>query len=406
MTLETKEALENLTRSFESFKTVNDQRLAEIEQRGQADGLTEEKLDRLNQEMDRLQAVANGLQTAAQRPVLSAKADQDTARLERKKRFFDGFIRKGQEQHLADNLDQKALSTTVGAEGGFAVPLELDQLIEKRLRSLSPVRAEANVIAIGSSKYKKLVNVGGITSGWISETGARVETDTPNLQEIEPPLGEIYANPAATQTMLDDASFDVERWLSEELAEEFSVQENDAFVNGSGVNKPKGFLQYVTSSADDATRIFGQIQALKTGVAGDWAAADPADILVDMIHAMKSGYRSGAKFYMNTGLLAEIRKFKDVDGNYLWRPGLESGAPATLLGYPVVEVAEMPAKAASSLSVCFANMKRAYSITDRMGARILRDPYSNKPYVHFYTTKRVGGAVTNDQAIKLLQFAL
>jgi len=406
MTLETKEALENLTRSFESFKTVNDQRLAEIEQRGQADGLTEEKLDRLNQEMDRLQAVANGLQTAAQRPVLSAKADQDTARLERKKRFFDGFIRKGQEQHLADNLDQKALSTTVGAEGGFAVPLELDQLIEKRLRSLSPVRAEANVIAIGSSKYKKLVNVGGITSGWISETGARVETDTPNLQEIEPPLGEIYANPAATQTMLDDASFDVERWLSEELAEEFSVQENDAFVNGSGVNKPKGFLQYVTSSADDATRIFGQIQALKTGVAGDWAAADPADILVDMIHAMKSGYRSGAKFYMNTGLLAEIRKFKDIDGNYLWRPGLESGAPATLLGYPVVEVAEMPAKAASSLSVCFANMKRAYSITDRMGARILRDPYSNKPYVHFYTTKRVGGAVTNDQAIKLLQFAL
>jgi len=406
MTLETKEALENLTRSFETFKTTNDERLAEIEGKGTADCLTDEKLERLNREMDRLQAVANGLHAAAQRPNLSRKQDQDTARLEQKKQFFDGFIRKGQEHSLQHNLDLKALSTTTDTDGGFAVPIELDQQIENRLRNLSPIRAEANVIAIGTSKYKKLVNVGGITSGWISETGSRVETDTPNLLEIEPPLGEIYANPAATQTMLDDASFDVERWLSDELAEEFSVQENEAFVNGNGTNKPQGFLQYTTSSADDSSRTFGELQALKTGVSGDWAGTDPADILVDMIHAMKSGYRSEAKFYMNTSLLAEIRKFKDVDGNYLWRPGLESGAPATLLGYPVIEVAEMPAKGAGSLSVCFANLKRGYTITDRTGTRILRDPYSHKPYVHFYTTKRVGGAVTNDQAIKLLQFAV
>ncbi len=402
MTLETKEALENLTRSFETFKCANDERLAEIEAKGQADILTEEKLTRMNKELDKLQAKANGLQAAANRPSLSAKEGQDVAALERKRQFFDGFIRKGHEV----KLDQKALSTDVNTDGGFAVPVELDQMIEKRLRDLSPIRAEANVVAIGTAKYKKLVNVGGITSGWISETGARVETSTPTLQEITPPLGEIYANPAATQTMLDDASFNVERWLSEELAEEFSYQENGAFVNGSGVNQPKGFLQYVVSNLSDSSRTFGEIQALKTGVAGDWAATDPSDILVDMIHAMKSGYRGEAKFYMNTSLLSEIRKFKDSSGDYLWRPGLEGGAPATLLGYPVVEVADMPVKGASSLSLSFANMKRAYTVTDRMGTKILRDPYSNKPYVHFYTTKRVGGAVTNDQAIKLLQFAV
>ncbi|MCF8473084.1 MAG: phage major capsid protein [Emcibacter sp.] len=402
MTLETKEALENLTRSFENFKSANDERLADIESKGQTDVLTEEKLTRMNKELDELSLKANRLHAASHRPNLSLKEDQDMVQLEQKKHFFNGFIRKGHEQ----KLDQKALSTAIDTDGGFAVPIELDQEIEKRLRDLSPIRADANVVAIGSSRYKKLVNVGGITSGWISETGARVETNTPTLQEIIPPLGEIYANPAATQTMLDDANFNVERWLSEELAEEFSYQENDAFVNGNGTNKPKGFLQYTVSTADDSSRTFGQLQALKTGVAGNWAVSDPSDILVDIIHAMKSGYRSAAKFYMNTSLLAEIRKFKDVDGNYLWRPGMESGTPSTLLGYPVVEVSDMPTKAASSLSLCFANMKRAYTITDRMGTKILRDPYSNKPYVHFYTTKRVGGAVTNDQAIKLLQFAL
>ncbi|MCF6216054.1 MAG: phage major capsid protein [Emcibacter sp.] len=402
MTLETKEALENLTRSFETFKSANDERLAEIESKGQADVITEEKLDRLNREMTRLQEVAKGMQVAAGRPNLSAKQDQDVIKVEQKRQFFEGFIRKGH----THNLDQKALSTTVNADGGYAVPVELDQQIEKRLRDLSPIRAEANVVAIGSSKYKKLVNVGGITSGWISETGARVETATPTLQEITPPLGEIYANPAATQTMLDDASFNVDKWLSEELAEEFSYQENGAFVNGSGINQPRGFLQYTVSTASDDSRTFGEIQALTTGVAGDWAAADPSDILVDMTHEMKSGYRSDAKFYMNTSLLAEIRKFKDADGNYLWRPALENSAPSTLLGYPVIEVAEMPTRAASSLSLCFANMKRAYTITDRSGTQILRDPYSNKPYVHFYTTKRVGGAVINDQAIKLLQFSV
>ncbi|WP_417319837.1 phage major capsid protein [Emcibacter sp.] len=400
MTLETKEALENLTSSFENFKAANDQRLKELEEKGTVDVLTGEKLDRMNNDLDRLQQKMNRLYSSSRRPSLTGEDDGVRDR-ETKTAFYDGFIRKGQMQ----GLEEKALNSLSGEDGGYAIPQELDRELEKRLRLLSPIRADAKVVNIGSSRYKKLVNVGGIASGWVAETGARSETDAPKLAEIDPPLGELYANPAATQVMLDDAHFDVEQWLGEELAEEFAIQENAAFVNGDGLNKPKGFLTYSMSANDDGSRSFGEIQAISTGVDGDWAAADPADILIDLVHSMKAGYRSGAKFYLNTGLVAEIRKFRDQDGNYLWRPGLESGAASSLLGYPVVEVADMPDRAAGSLSIAFANMRRAYTVTDRMGTKILRDPYSHKPYIHFYTTKRVGGAVTNDQAIKLLQFA-
>jgi HK97 family phage major capsid protein len=400
MTLETKEAIENLTSSFETFKAVNDRRLKELEEKGAADVLSEEKLGRINEDIDRLQKKLNKVYSAGQRPSLGGDDGEASGR-EEKAAFYDGFIRKG----LLQGIEAKALNSLAGEDGGYAVPEELDRELEKRLRLLSPIRADAKVVSIGSSRYKKLVNVGGISSGWVAETDARPESDAPKLAEIDPPLGELYANPAATQVMLEDAHFDVEQWLGEELAEEFAIRENAAFVAGDGVNKPKGFLTYTTSANDDGSRNFGEIQAIATGVNGDWAVSDPADILIDLVHSMKAGYRSGAKFYLNTGLLAEIRKFKDQDGNYLWRPGLESGAASSLLGYPVVEVADMPDRAADSLSIAFANMRRAYTVTDRMGTKILRDPYSHKPYIHFYTTKRVGGAVTNDQAIKLLQFA-
>jgi HK97 family phage major capsid protein len=396
MTLETKEALENLNVSFAEFKTINDARLSEIEAKGTA-------------EIKEIKQAVNKLHAASARPVIGTGEMQnsDGKNIEMKKAFFDGFIRKGAEGAIRNmTLDQKALSTTVDTDGGFAVPEELDSEIEKRLSALSPIRAEANVVTIGSAKYKKLVSVGGIASGWVGETSSRTETATPTLQEIEPPLGEIYANPAATQTMLDDAYFNVENWLAEELAEEFSSKENAAFVNGNGTDKPKGFLTYTVSTDVDNSRTFGEIQVVKTGANGGFSASNPADKLIDLIFSMKASYRSGAKFYMNSNLLADIRKFKDSEGNYIWKAGIESGTPATLLGYPVVEVEDMPNKAAASLSVAFANMKRGYTVTDRMGTRILRDPFSHKPYIHFYTTKRVGGAVTNDQAIKLLQFSV
>ncbi|MCH8347365.1 MAG: phage major capsid protein, partial [Proteobacteria bacterium] len=214
------------------------------------------------------------------------------------------------------------------------------------------------------------------------------------------------ANPAATQSMLDDAFFNVEEWLAEELAQEFGQKEGAAFVNGDGTNKPKGYLQYTTAATDDASRAFGTLQHVATGVAGNFPASDPSDILIDLIYALRPVYRAGAIFVMNTNLVAEIRKFKDADGDYLWKPGLAEGVPSTLLGYPVVEAEDMPDKATDSLSIAFGNFKRGYIITDRTGTRVLRDPFSNKPFVHFYTTKRVGGGVVNSEAIKLLKFSL
>ncbi|MCG8094899.1 MAG: phage major capsid protein [Candidatus Thiodiazotropha endolucinida] len=264
------------------------------------------------------------------------------------------------------------------------------------------------MVPVGTSDYKKLVNTGGLTSGWVSETAARPETNTPQLAEVIPPIGEIYCNPSITQHALDDVFFDAESWLSEEIADEIGVQEGAAFVSGDGINKPKGFLTYTTAATSDASRAFGTIEHVPTGVAGGWPAADAdtADLLIDVVHSLRTPYRQGAVWVMNSTTLSTIRKLKDANGQFIWQNTLVEGQPGMLLGYPVIEAEDMPDIAADSLSVAFGNFDRAYTIVDRMGTRVLRDPYTNKPYVHFYTTKRVGGAVVNSEAIKLIQFGL
>jgi len=400
--LDVKAAVDNLARGFEAFKAANDQRLNEISRRGGADAVLEEKVDRINGDLTRMSRAVDGLVTARNRPGLGGGLDPQAA--EHRAAFYNRFIRKGLDEGLG-RLEAKALTVGTDAEGGYAVPEELDRTIDRLLADVSPVRRVAKVVQIGSSQYKKLVNTGGMTSGWVGEEADRTETDTPSFAEVAPPLGEIYANPAATQAMLDDAFFDVEAWLAEELAAEFAEQEGTAFVSGNGTSKPKGFLAYTTSTAADSARAFGTLQHVLTGQAGGFAATDPADGLVDLIYALRAPYRDKAVFMVNTNVLADIRKFKDGDGAYIWRPGLEAGQAATLMGYPVEEAAAMPDAGSDSLSVAFGNFERGYTITDRMGTRILRDPFTNKPYVHFYTTKRVGGGVTNSEAIKLLKFA-
>ena len=313
--------------------------------------------------------------------------------LEHKHAFLQGFITKGDDSLLKD-LEAKGLSTATGGDGGFAVPNVIDSEIEKQLRDLSPMRSICKVKIIETSNYKRLVNTGGTGSGWVGEEDARGDTATPTHTEVAITPGEIYANAAATQRALDDMQFDGEAWLTEEVAEEFAAQEGTAIINGDGVNKPKGFL---TEAA---------IGKVKTGVDGGFPVSDPSDILVDLVHALGSRYRQGAKFVMNSATLAEIRKMKDADGNFIWRPGLIEGQPDMLLGYPVVEAEDMPDMAAASLSVAFGNFERGYTIVDRAGTRVLRDPYTNKPNVLFYATKRVGGAVVNADAIKLLEFAV
>ena len=311
---------------------------------------------------------------------------------------FDGFVRTGA------TLETKAFTGVTGDAGGYAVPREIDAVIDRALKSASPIRSIANVVQVGSAGYRKLVTTGGTPSGWSAEDGARSETATPVFVEIAPPMGELYANPSASQAMLDDAQFDVEAWLADEIAVEFAKAEGAAFVGGNGVNRPKGFLAAPIASTGDATRAFGTMQYLASGAAGDFDA-DADERLIDLVQSLRAPYRQGATFVMNASTLARIRKLKTADGAFLWAPSLSAGQPATLLGYPVVEAEDMPDIAADSLSIAFGNFRAGYLIAERSETQILRDPYSNKPFVNFYATKRVGGCVMNSEAIKLLRFS-
>jgi HK97 family phage major capsid protein len=315
-------------------------------------------------------------------------------------RLFDGFLRSG-----AGALEHKALSGAGDSSGGYAVPQEIDALIDNTLKSISPIRAIATVVKVGTSGYRKLVTSGGVASGWAAETAARTETDTPVFNEIAPPMGELYANPAASQAMLDDAAFDVEQWLAQEIAREFAAAEGTAFVNGDGIDKPRGFLTVATSSAGDAARPFGQLQYLATGSAGAFSA-EPEEKLIDLVQALRSPYRQGACWVMNSSTLAAIRKFRTSDGALLWQPSLMAGQPASLLGYPVIEAEDMPDIAANALAIAFGNFQAGYLIAERSETQVLRDPYSHKPFVHFYAVKRIGGMVSNSEAIKLLKFSV
>jgi HK97 family phage major capsid protein len=314
------------------------------------------------------------------------------------KSFVDGFLRQGREAEL------KSLSGAVAADGGFAVPRQIDEQIAGILKKISPLRQVAQVVRVGTAGYRKLIMTSGSASGWVSETGARPETTSPKFAEIAPPFGELYANPSASQAMLDDAMFNVEEWLANEIAGEFARAEGAAFVNGTGTNQPKGFLGASTSNATDATRAFGTLQFIASGNATGFDVA-PELKLIDLVHSLKAGHRQGAVFIMNSATLAAVRKFKAADGSFLWTPGLLDGAPARLLGYPVIEAEDMPDIAAGNMPIAFGNFKNGYLIAERGETRILRDPYTNKPFVNFYATKRVGGQVLDSEAIKLLKIS-
>jgi HK97 family phage major capsid protein len=313
--------------------------------------------------------------------------------------FVDGYIRRG------ETMELKSFSGVTPADGGYAVPRELDAEIQSTLKNISPLRAVANVVQVGTSGYRKLVTRNGVASGWAADNAARPETGTPVFEEIVPSFGDLYANPAATQAMLDDAAFDVEGWLANEIAMEFAKAEGTAFIKGDGTNKPKGFLSYTTSVAEDGTRAFGQIQHIATGNANGLPTTAPQDKLVELLHALRAPYRNGAVWVMNSKTLSSLRRFKTTDGAMMWQQSLSAAQPDTLLGYPVIEAEDMPDIAANSTPIAFGNFKAGYVIAERGETAILRDPFTNKPFVHFYATKRLGGAVSNSEAIKLLKVA-
>ncbi len=279
---------------------------------------------------------------AAARPPMGATAAPaaDSAEV---KSFVDGYLRRGREAEI------KSITGTPPTDGGFAIPRVLDAMIASQLKSISPIRAIAQVVQTGTSGYRKLVATGGVASGWVSEVAPRPETGTPQFAEIAPPAGDLYANPAASQGMLDDVAFDLESWLAREIAMEFARAEGAAFVNGSGINRPAGFLTAPKGIAADATRPFGQVQYIGSGNATGLGTA-PETKLIDLIQALKPGYRQGACFVMNSATLARIRKLKTADGAFLWQPAMTEGQPDRLLGYPVVEAEDMPDVAASTPS--------------------------------------------------------
>ena len=394
-------AFEDFMRTFEAYKETNDQRLEELTEKSAADPLTVEKLSRIDRVVDETRQRLDQLTLKSARPGLGNLTAQSSAGLQHKT-AFETYVRQGETQGLR-TLEEKALSVGSDPDGGYLVPDETERAVNSAVRDISPIRAIAGVRQVSGSVYKKPFAVSGADTGWVGETAARPETNAPTLAELSFPTMELYAMPAATSTLLDDSAVNIDEWLAEDVRATFAEQEGQAFVNGDGVNKPKGFLDYTT--VDNASWSWSNIGTISTGVSGAFPASDPCDTLIDAIYSVKAGYRANAHFVMNRSTQSEIRKMKDGDGNYVWTPSGKPGEAPTLLGYPVAESEDMPNIAADSLSLAFGDFRRGYLIVDRVGIRVLRDPYSSKPYVLFYTTKRVGGGVQDFDAIKLLKFA-
>jgi phage major capsid protein, HK97 family len=390
-------AFEEFRSTFEAFRQENERRLAEIERRGAPDVVTSEKVERINRAVDEQKRVLDDLVMRQARPPIGRGgrlADEH-------KDAFSAYIRRGEETALRQ-AEVKAMSAGSDPDGGYLVPDELDTEIGRRLAELSPVRAIATVRQVSGAVLKKPFATSGMAVGWVGETAARPQTNSAQLTELQFPTMELYAMPAATASLLDDAALDVESWIAQEVEAAFAEQEGIAFVTGDGVNKPRGLLDYPTVA--DSAWSWGNLGHVASGVDGAFGAA-PSDRLIELIYALKAGYRQNGRFLMNRRTQATIRKFKDADGNYLWTPPATAGGEASLMGFPVSEAEAMPDIAANSRSIAFGDFRRGYLVVDRAGVRVLRDPYSAKPYVLFYTTKRVGGGVQNFEAIKLMKFS-
>ncbi len=395
-------AFGEFTRAFEAYKETNEARIDAIERKGAPDVLTNEKLARIDTVLDETKSRLDRMNLDRRRPPLGIpEAASDPARAEHKA-AFNLYVRSGEAGGLKQ-LEEKALSAGSGPDGGYLAPAQVESEVLRRLSALSPIRAIAGNRMISGGLYKVAHSISGPASGWVSETAARPQTDSPTLAELSFPAMELYAMPAATQTLLDDAIVDIDQWIAEEVETAFAEQEGAAFITGNGVNKPRGFLDY--DAVADGTWEWGKLGFVASGAAGAFATDDPSDALVDLIYALKAGYRQNASFVMNRKTQSAIRKFKDGQGNYLWQPPAGVGQAATLMNFPVVEAEDMPDMAANSLAIAFGDFRRGYLVVDRAGLRILRDPYSAKPYVLFYTTKRVGGGVQDFSAIKLMRFA-
>jgi HK97 family phage major capsid protein len=395
--LETKvitgDAMGDFLGAFEAFKDANDERLDQIEKRMAADIVTVEKVERINKALD-------DLTLKMKRPQLGgSEKPQPTEH----KKAFEAYVRKGETHGLFD-LEAKAMSIGSNPDGGYLVPAETETEIGRLLSNASSMRAISDVRQVSAAVYKKPFAITGAASGWVGETAARPETASATLAELQFPTMELYAMPAATQALLDDSVVNLDQWIAQEVQTVFAEQESLAFVTGNGTNRPRGFTDY--PKVADASWSWGNLGYIATGVAGAFAASNPSDKLIDLIYAVKAGYRGNANWVMNRKTQGVIRKFKDGQGNYIWQPAATADGKASLMNFPITESEHMPDIATDAYAMALGDFKQGYLIVDRVGVRILRDPYSSKPYVLFYTTKRVGGGVQNFEAIKLMKFGV
>ena len=399
--------LAELQKTFEDFKSEREAELKGIEAKF-ADVVQTEKVDRINSEITKLQTALDEVNAALAAVKVGGGGDDKPLSAEKREHAtaFNRFFRKGAENGLRELEVKAALRTDSDPDGGYVVPDQMESTIDRVLGTVSAMRSISRVMSISAGTYKKLVNQGGAVGGWVGERQARPETGTPQLVELSFPAMELYANPAATQTLLDDSRVSIEQWLADEVSITFAEMEGAAYIGGDGVNKPRGLLSYDTVA--DASYAWGKLGYIASGVAAALTDSthNGADALTDLVYAIKQGYRQGGRFLMNRKSQAVIRKLKSkTEELYLWQPSIQVGQPATLLGYPITDDDNMPDIGAGKFPIAFGDFQRGYLIVDRMGVRVLRDPFTNKPYVHFYTTKRVGGGVQNFEALKLLKIA-
>jgi HK97 family phage major capsid protein len=360
----------------------------------------EEVKSMLKHQEERL-TMLNAKTMAYGRPALSARAETEAPH----QKAFNAYLRSGDDDGLRGlTLEGKALSTAVAADGGYLVDPQTAERIQSMLLSTSSLRSLANVVQIEATSFDVIVDRSEVGSGWATEAAATAETATPVIERISIKLHELAAMPKASQRLLDDSAFDVEGWLAEKIATRFIRAEAAAFINGDGVDKPKGIL--LPTKVANASWVWGQIGYVPTGAAADFAAINPADAIINLVYALGSDYRGNAAFVMNSKTVGAVRKMKDADGRFLWSDGLAAGEPSRLMGYPVLVSEDMPDIAANAYAIAFGDFRSAYTIAERPDLRILRDPFSAKPNVLFYANKRVGGDITDYAAIKLLKIAV
>lgn len=431
--IQIKTLIEAQGRAFEEFKKTNDERIKAMAE-GKAVGDLEAKLDKLEGELSQLSEIKSEfdkLMTKLQRPGLgtqeqgidaecksfndyrralvaqggmSAAADISVDQYKAYKSAFFKVLRKGSLDALED-AERKAMSAGSDSDGGYLLPTPTVGRVVQRIYELSPLRQIASVMTISGGELEGIADTGEADAGWTSEIGSRGDTNTPQVQKYKIVAEEMYAQPKVTQKLLDDAAVDVESWLAAKVADKFARKEGNAFCVGDGVGKPRGFAAYPTAATGDDTRAWGTIEHVKTGANGGFASSNPADVLFDLIGKFRPEYLQNASWVTRREAITSIRKLKESTTNaYMWQPSLQAGQPDRLLGYPIVSAQDLAALATDSLSMWFGDFREGYQIVDRIGLRTLRDPFTAKPYVRFYTTKRVGGGVVNFEAIKALKF--